>query len=90
VPGYLASRGTGADPQRTRRVGYGPAARAALLDHLRDLGHGDAAIEASGLARRSPRGTLIDTFRDRAMLPIRTEDGQTAAFIGRARPRRPR
>ena len=41
-------------------------------------------IEAAGLGRRSVRGTLVDLFRDRAMLPIRSADGTVAGFIGRA------
>lgn len=72
--------------QCTWRIGHAPAAWTALLNHLRRVGHADAAIEAAGLARRSSRGTLIDMFRDRAIFPIKSEDGQTVAFIGRARP----
>ena len=41
-------------------------------------------IETAGLARPSRRGTLIDTFRNRAMLPIRSATGTVIAFIGRA------
>ena len=43
-----------------------------------------SSSKPAGLARRSRRGTLIDTFRDRAMLPIRSTDGTIIAFIGRA------
>ena len=56
----------------------------ALVTNLRATGYSDELIEASGLARRSRRGTLIDTFRDRAILPIRSTDGTIIAFIGRA------
>jgi DNA primase len=48
------------------------------------LGFPDTVMEASGLVHRSRRGTLIDTFRNRAMLPIRSADGTVIAFIGRA------
>jgi DNA primase len=41
-------------------------------------------IEQSGLGRRSRRGDLIDTFRDRAMFPVRSANGALAGFIGRA------
>ena len=41
-------------------------------------------MEASGLVRASRRGTLIDAFRNRAMLPIRSADGVVIAFIGRS------
>ena len=63
-----------------------PAGWTTLLNHLRSLGHDDAAIQAAGLARLSRRGTLIDHFRDRVMLAIRNEHGQITGFIGRARP----
>ena len=66
------------------RPGTRPPSWDALTRHLRALGFPDTVLEASGLARRSRRGTLIDTFRNRAMLPIRSADGTMIAFIGRA------
>jgi DNA primase len=84
VPGYLARRGLTAAVQNTWHAGYAPAEWDALTRHLRTAGYTDTVIEATGLAHRSRRGTLIDTFRDRAMLPIRTADGTIVAFIGRA------
>lgn len=86
VPGYLAARGFGQETIRQWRIGYAPAGWTALTSHLRGLGHDDAVIEASGLARRSSRGTLIDHFRDRVTLAIRNEHGVVAGFIGRAHP----
>ena len=71
VPGYLRDRGLDDTVAERWQIGYAPAGWTALTDHLRGLGHGDAEIEAAGLARRSSRGTLIDHFRDRAMLAIR-------------------
>jgi DNA primase len=85
VPGYLARRGLTAAVQDIWHAGYAPAQWDALTRHLQAAGYTDTVIEATGLARRSQRGTLIDTFRDRAMLPIRTSDGTIVAFIGRAR-----
>ena len=84
VPGYLTARGFGAAVQQRWQAGYAPAGWDALTRHLRGAGYPDRLIEAAGLARRSRRGTLIDTFRDRAMLPIRAADGTIVAFIGRA------
>jgi DNA primase len=84
VPGYLASRGFGTGIQQLWQAGHAPASWDALTRHLRALGFTDTVILASGLARQSRRGTLIDTFRNRAMLPIRSADGTVIAFIGRA------
>ena len=43
-------------------------------------------IQAAGLATRSSRGTLIDRFRDRVMLPVHDAGGMLTGFTGRARP----
>jgi len=90
VPAYLAGRGFGEQALRPWTVGYAPAGWRALTDCLRDLGYGDAAIQAAGLARRTRRGALVDFFRDRAMLGVRWPDGTLAGFTGRARPGGPR
>jgi DNA primase len=86
VPGYLNTRGFGPAIQHQWQTGYAPAQWTALTTHLRAEGYPDELIEASGLARQSRRETLIDTFRDRAMLPIHNIDGTLVAFIGRASP----
>jgi DNA primase len=86
VPDYLAGRGLTTAVQEHWQAGHAPAAWDALTRHLRAAGYPDTLLEAAGLARRSRRGTLIDTFRDRAMLPIRSAEGTIIAFIGRAAP----
>ena len=86
VAGYLASRGFGPGVQQRWMAGYAPRGWDALVRHLRGKGYPVQLIEAAGLARRSSRGTLIDIFRDRAVLPVRSPDGTIVGFIGRARP----
>ena len=86
VPAYLAGRGFGAPALRPWTVGYAPAGWRALIAYLRDLGYGDAVIQAAGLAQRTRQGALVDFFRDRAMFGIRWPDGTLAGFTGRARP----
>jgi DNA primase len=86
VPAYLAGRGFGERVLRPWTVGYAPAGWRVLTVHLRDLGYGDTAIQAAGLARRTRRGVLVDFFRDRAMFGIRWPDGTLAGFTGRTRP----
>ncbi|MBW8481659.1 toprim domain-containing protein [Actinomadura parmotrematis] len=81
VPGYLAERGFARGVQRRWQIGYAPAGRRDLLDHLLGLGHTEQAVVAAGLARPGGR----DTFRDRAMFAIRAEGGAVAGFIGRRR-----
>src|SRR5262252_9184986 len=79
VPGYLAGRGFGPGILAEWEVGYAPAAWDALTNHLRSAGYHDSLIQAAGLAHRSRRGTLTDTFRDRVMLPVRSADGRIVA-----------
>ncbi len=90
VPDYLAERGFDRSTQRAWHIGYAPSEWRALTNYLRGLGFSDTAIECSGLARRTSRGTLIDFFRDRTMFPIKSHDGTTIAFIGRSLDAEPR
>ena len=86
APGYLHARGITAAAIQDWHIGYAPAGWTTLTEHLRRLGHHDDAIQAAGLAARSSRGTLIDRFRDRVMLPVHDAAGMLAGFTGRARP----
>lgn len=70
VPAYLEARGFSAAVQARWHAGHAPATWDALTRHLRGLGYADMLIERAGLARRSQRGSLIDTFRDRLILPV--------------------
>jgi DNA primase len=86
APGYLHARGITPAAIGDWRIGYAPTGWTTLTGHLRRLGHHDDAIQAAGLATRSSRGTLIDRFRDRVMLPVHDAGGTLAGFTGRARP----
>ena len=86
VPAYLRRRGFTPAAMGEWHIGYAPRDWTALTSHLRSRAHPDDAIQAAGLARISSRGTLIDHFRDRVMLPVHDEHGKLAGFIGRARP----
>jgi DNA primase catalytic core len=85
VPRYLEARGFSPAVQARWHAGYAPASWDALTRQLRVLGYADELIERAGLARQSQRGSLIDVFRDRAVLPIRSTTGTVTGFIGRAR-----
>lgn len=82
---YLDSRGFGPDICRRWQLGYAPRSWTSLCDHLRAAGFTDQVIEQAGLATISSRGSLIDCFRDRVIIPIRGPHGQVVAFAGRAR-----
>ena len=80
---YLRQRGidaTGIDPEWV--LGYAPSGWTRLVDELRGQFDDQALIDA-GVARRSSRGSLIDTFRDRVIFGIHSTDGTIAGFLGR-------
>ncbi len=64
-------------------TGYAPAGWTNLTDHLRAQGATSDEILAAGLGRVSSRGTVIDAFRDRAMVAVRDVDGDPIGFVGR-------
>ena len=71
---YLVDRLGGMDltgDPRTR-PGYAPNTWTALTTHLRRHGATDDELLAAGLAKQASTGRLIDTFRDRLILPIHT------------------
>lgn len=81
---YLEGRlGRGIVEDGAWQVGYAPAGWTNLTGHLRKNGATNEEILAAGLGVRSSRGNVIDTFRDRAMVGIRDQDGATVGFVGR-------
>jgi len=82
LTGRLGADLTG-DP--ATRPGYAPTGWTALTAHLRRRGATDDELLAAGLARHASTGRLIDTFRDRLVLPIR-QASQVVGFVGRRHP----
>ncbi len=84
---YLADRLGGTDlagDPRTR-PGYAPAGWTTLTAHLRRHGATEDELLAAGLAKQASTGRLIDTFRDRLVLPIQHHQ-QVVGFVGRRNP----
>ena len=81
---YLADR-LGGDAVRAGdfQLGYAPAGWTNLTTHLRKAGATDEEIVGAGLGRVSSRGSVIDAFRDRAMIGVRDRDGDLVGFVGR-------
>ena len=67
------------------RVGHAPAGWTSLVSALRKQGFDTAELLAAGVATTTRQGTLIDRFRDRAILPI-THEGVIVGFVGRRHP----
>ena len=65
-------------------LGYAPAQRDSLKQHLLDAGQPLDLLLASGLVVERARGQAIDHFRNRLMIPICRDTGSVIAFGGRA------
>jgi DNA primase len=82
---YLAQRGLGPETQRRFRIGYSPAERFALRDHLAGKGVPvEMMVEAGLLVAGEDVTVPYDRFRDRVMFPIGDVKGRAIAFGGRA------
>ncbi len=79
---YLRQRGIDATHLTDWPLGYAPPGWTRLVDQLR-ADFADQALLDAGLAKRSSRGSLIDSFRDRVIFSIHDADGRVAGFIGR-------
>ena len=83
--GYLADRAISPATQLQFRMGYAPAERFALKEHLGSLGVPvDDMIEARLLSAGEDIPVPYDRFRDRVMFPITDARGRVIAFGGRA------
>ncbi len=83
--GYLADRGLDPATQVKFRLGYAPAERFALKEHLGNAGIAtEDLIEAGLLVAGDDIPVPYDRFRDRIMFPIADLRGRVIAFGGRA------
>ena len=83
--GYLADRGLDPATQVKFRLGYAPAERFALKEHLGKEGIStEDMIEAGLLVAGDDIPVPYDRFRDRVMFPISDLRGRVIAFGGRA------
>ncbi len=83
--GYLTGRDIGPDLQRRFRLGYAPADRSALKEHLSGKGITQEQMIAAGLLVSGPDIPVsFDRFRERVIFPITDFRGRIVAFGGRA------
>ena len=82
--GYLTGRSLDAAVQTRFGLGYAPAERFALKEHLGRQGIAVADMIAAGLVIDGTDKLPYDRFRDRVMFPIADMSGRIVAFGGRA------
>ena len=82
---YLAQRGIAPEAQKQFRLGFAPAEKYALRDHLAAKGVvKETMIEAGLLIHGEDIAVPYDRFRDRIIFPIADRSGRPIAFGGRA------
>lgn len=82
---YLSTRGLDGEARTRFRIGYGPADRFVLRDHLAGKGvPAELMMEAGLLVHGEEIAVPYDRFRDRIMFPIHDVRGRVVAFGGRA------
>lgn len=83
--GYLNGRDIGPDLQRRFRIGYAPADRAALKEHLAGKQITQEQMIAAGLlVSGDDIPVSFDRFRERIIFPIADFKGRIVGFGGRA------
>ena len=82
---YLDKRGLPESERGRFRLGYAPAGRTGLKDHLIAKGaQPKALVEAGVLIQPDDGGAPYDRFRDRIIFPITDARGRVISFGGRA------
>ena len=66
-------------------LGHAPAGWTTLISELRKQGFSTEEMLAAGVATTTKTGTVVDRFRDRAMVPI-LHDQVVVGFVGRRHP----
>lgn len=83
--GYLSDRGVLPSTQTEFRIGYAPAGRFGLKEHLGAKGISVSdMIDAGLLVSGEDIAVPYDRFRDRIMIPIQDQQGRIVGFGGRA------
>lgn len=80
---YLTGRGLSLRTIRHFGLGFSPAGRFQLCDHLRGMGYSDEEMITANVAFKSRSGRAMDRFNNRVMYPIIDLRGNVIAFGGR-------
>jgi DNA primase len=80
---YLKQRSIGDDIVELFTLGWAPNSYSKLYDALKDK-YSDEVLEKAGLILKSSKGSWIDRFRNRIIIPIQNDDGEYVAFGARA------
>ena len=80
---YFLDRGLSPETIRHFGLGYAPDNWNSLIKYMKSKGFSEQELIAADLAKKTQKGYVIDTFRNRAMFPIIDVKGSVIAFGGR-------
>ena len=84
---YLSNRGITSDLIEKFGIGFAPDDWSKLSDALLSRGFSEAELIQAGLSLRKKSGSgVLDRFRNRIMIPLRDQHGNTVGFTGRQLP----
>jgi len=81
---YLSERGISKEIIDIFELGFSPNSWDALCQHLKSRGYESDTMVSAGLSIAKEGGGFRDLFRNRLMIPIRSEDGKVVGFGARA------
>lgn len=80
---YFLSRGLTMETIRHFGLGFAPDKWDSLLRYMKRKGYSENELLAADLLKKTQKGHIIDTYRNRAMFPIIDLKGSVIAFGGR-------
>lgn len=80
---YFLSRGLTMETIRHFGLGFAPDKWDSLLRYMKSKGYSESELLAADLLKKTQKGHIIDTYRNRAMFPIIDLKGSVIAFGGR-------
>ena len=80
---YFLDRGLDISTVRHFGLGFAPDKWDSLIRHMKSKGYTENELVAADLAKKTQKGNIIDTYRNRAMFPIIDVRGSVIAFGGR-------
>ncbi len=84
---YLSKRGITPELIEKFEIGFAPDDWSKLSDALLKRGFSETELVQAGLSLKKKSGSgLIDRFRNRVMIPLRDQHGNTVGFTGRQLP----
>lgn len=86
VKEYVTGRGIEESDITNFGIGYAPNEWQSLYDFIKSRGVVEELMLASGLIKKSSSGKLYDTFRNRLIFPVWTDNKRIAGFGGRILP----